>query len=257
MAALCVGAAALTVPLTLALARAVLDDRRARVAGVLAAASPALLLFGTTSADAAYAALGTGTACLLARRGAVARATGVALLAVATLFAWSLLAIGAWAVLLSLARDGVRRAAAVAAECAAATVALQAALAAATGYDPIGTFRATETVYRHSLAAVRPYAYWVVGSPVAWGVTLGLPIAAAALVALARRRPAALALAGVVAVAALAGFSKAETERIWLPFVPLACVAAADVLPVRRLRLAVAALLAQALAFELLFATVW
>ena len=55
------------------------------------------------------------------------------------------------------------------------------ALAAAYGYDPIGALRATEHVYRHSVASVRPYAFWVIGSPVAWGVMLGLPIAAAAL----------------------------------------------------------------------------
>ena len=108
------------------------------------------------------------------------------------------------------------------------------ALAAAYGYDPIGTLRATEDVYRHSVASVRPYAFWVVGSPVAWGVMLGLPIAAAALRSLARANDAAIALAVVVIVAAVAGFTKAETERIWLFLVPLACVAAAPAITPRR-----------------------
>jgi hypothetical protein len=204
-----------------------------------------------------YAALGTGTAALLASRPRAARAGGAALLAVAALFSWALVAIGAWAAVLAWRREGARRALALAAACAAATIGLQAALAGAAGYDPIGALRATEAVYRESLASVRPYAFWVAGSPVAWGVMLGAPVALGALVALARRRPAAVALAVVVGVAAVAGFTKAETERIWLPFAPLACVAAADVLPVRRLRLAAGALLAQALATQLLFATVW
>ena len=59
-----------------------------------------------------------------------------------------------------------------------------------------------------------------------------------------------------MAVSAVGGFTKAETERIWLPFVPLACVAAAA-LPIRRLSSVLLALGAQALAVELLFNTVW
>jgi len=51
--------------------------------------------------------------------------------------------------------------------------------------------------------------------------------------------------------------TKAETERIWLPFVPLACVAAAAVLPARRLKPVLWMLAAQALAVQLLFDTVW
>ena len=41
----------------------------------------------------------------------------------------------------------------------------------------------------------------------------------------ASRPPSALAV--IVVVSAVAGFTKAETERIWLPYVPLACAAAA------------------------------
>jgi hypothetical protein len=112
-------------------------------------------------------------------------------------------------------------------------------------------------VYRHSVASVRPYAFWLLGSPVAWAIMLGAPIAAAALAAVVRREPAAVALAVVVAVAATGGFTKAETERIWLFLVPLACVAAAPGLPRSRLGPAIAFLIAQALAVEVLFDTVW
>ena len=58
-------------------------------------------------------------------------------------------------------------------------------------------------------------------------------------------------------VAAVVGFTKAETERIWLFLVPLACVAAAPQLPTRRLTAVLRALGAQALAVELLFQTIW
>jgi hypothetical protein len=60
----------------------------------------------------------------------------------------------------------------------------------------------------------------------------------------------------VIVVATLGGFTKAETERIWLPFVPLACVAAAS-LGVRRLQLTLIVLAAQAIVIEVLFGTVW
>jgi hypothetical protein len=259
MAALCIAAAAAIAPLTYALARAVLpgQERSARVAGLLAVLSPAVLLFGFTSADAVYAALATAAAALLAARRPVARGAGAALLAVCALFSWALLAIGAWAVVLAWRREGLRAAAVVGGRCAVAVLGLLAVLAATAGYDPIDELRATETIYRHSLAEVRPYWFWALGSPTAWLAMLGLPVAAAWLVGLARLRPAAVALAAIIVVAAVLGFTKAETERIWLPFVPLACVAAADVLPARWTRAALALLGVQALAWELLFATIW
>jgi hypothetical protein len=97
----------------------------------------------------------------------------------------------------------------------------------------------------------------VFGSPAAWLVLLGLPTAWLALRSVADGDPAALALWGLVLVSSLLGLTKAETERIWLPFVPLACVAAAAVTPKPRLRLLLAVLVAQSLAIELLFFTVW
>ena len=48
-----------------------------------------------------------------------------------------------------------------------------------------------------------------------------------------------------------------ETERIWLPFVPLACVAAAAAVPAGRLRPVLTFLVFQAMVVELLFFTVW
>lgn len=253
-AALCIGAGALGAPLTYALGRALGDERDARVAALLFACSPLTLLFGVTSFDYLYATCGLAAACLLVAR---RRTAGALALAAASLMSWALLAVGAWAALVTWRRHGARAALALAAACALAVIALNGALAAAYGYDPIGTLRATESVYRQSVASVRPYAFWALGSPVAWGVMLGLPIAAAAVRSAARGDDAAIALGVVVAVAALGGFTKAETERIWLFLVPYACVAAAPALRGRRLPAVIGALLVQALVVEVLFDTIW
>jgi len=258
MAALCIAAAALTPAAVYAIARAVdLDPPRARLAAVLAALSPVALLFGVTSADAIFACVGAVTAALLCDRRTPVRAAGCAALLVASLFSWALLAVGAFGAVVALRRDGVRPALVLATGCGAAVLAGQGALALATGYDPIGTLTATEAYYRNSVASRRPYWFWVLGSPVAWGVMLGLPITAGVLLAARRGAPAGLAVATVVGVAAVAGFTKAETERIWLIFVPLACVAAAEALAPGRIRLLAAALAAQAFATAVLFATIW
>jgi hypothetical protein len=257
-AALCIGAAAACAPLTYALGRGLgQDERTARTAGLLAAAAPGLLLFGTTSADAVYAALGVGATALLVRPSWAARGAGALVLALAAFCSWALLAAGAFAVLVAWQSEGWRPAARLAVVCALPFLVFNGALAAAYGYDPIGTLRSTEAVYRNSLASVRPYWFWVLGSPIAWAACAGLPLTGGWLVALRRRRPEAVALAAIVAIASVLAFTKAETERIWLPFVPLACAAAATVIPPRRLRLVLLALAAQTLLTQLLFETVW
>jgi methylthioxylose transferase len=257
-AALCIAAAAACAPLTSMLASGLgRSERVARTAGLLAAASPGLLLFGMTSADAVYAALATAAAALLVRPSWAARGVGAVVLAIAAFCSWALLAAGAFAVLVAWQRRGWRDALLLGVLCAIPFLVLNAWLAAAYGYDPIGTLRATEAVYRRSLALVRPSWFWVLGSPIAWAVCAGLPLTGGWLRAARRREPDAVALAAVIAIASLLAFTKAETERIWLPFIPLACAAAATVISPRTLRLVLAALAAQALLTQLLFETVW
>jgi hypothetical protein len=251
LAALVIVAGACTAPLTYALARALLDQRRARFAALLVAFSPATLLFGVTSADWLYAAAGTGVAALLVRPRL--RALGCAAFALSALLSWALLAIGAWAAFVVARREGARRAAWLAAGCGLAVLALNGWLALAFGYDPIGALRGTHDVYRHSVASRRPYAFWVLGSPVAFFVTLGLPTA---WLALRTRATLTHALVLIVVASSVLGFTKAEVERIWLFVVPLAALAAAQS-PARRPRLIVAALLTQAIVTEGLFGTVW
>jgi hypothetical protein len=92
---------------------------------------------------------------------------------------------------------------------------------------------------------------------VAYLVALGPPIAWFALRAAGARHAPALALLVVLVTAAVLGFSKAETERIYQFLVPLACISAAITLPERRLPLVLSLLGAQALATEVLLYTVW
>ena len=107
------------------------------------------------------------------------------------------------------------------------------------------------------ISGARPWAYWLFGSPVAFLAAMGLPLAWYALRALAKADAAAVALAAVVVIAAALGFTKAETERIWLFMVPLAAVAAASAMPLDGPRPVLGALAAQALAVELLLWTIW
>lgn len=258
LAALVVGIGACCVPLTYRLALTLHGDEQvARLAGLLCAASPLVLLFGVTSFDFAFAAFGALAACGLVARSPWWRTFGLVAFAWASLMSWALLAVGAWAAIVVWRRDGLRPAFVLAVWCGLAVAAFQGALAARYGYDPIGTLRATEQVYRDSLARVRPYAFWVLGSPVAWALMLGPVIVAAVLRGVTVAKDgAAIAITAVVVIAAVGGFTKAETERIWLFFVPLACVAAAPYVRAAP-RTALAWLVVQALAVQLLMNTVW
>ena len=259
LAAFCIVVGAIAAPLTYGLARELLEERGARLAGLLMAISPQALMFGVTTADAVYCTLGLLAAWPLARPSRRARLLGAVLLVVASLFAWSLLAVGAWAAILAWRRHGLRSAIELSAICGVVLVALHGAFGALTGFDPIGTVRATEEVYRLGIAAIRPYWYWLFGSPVGFLLVLGIPITWLALRELARGTDEAVAIFAVLAIAAVMGFTKAETERIWLFFAPFVCLAAARGLA-RRPELLVpvaAALAAQALLHEALSDTVW
>jgi methylthioxylose transferase len=258
LAALTIGAGALSGPLAYLLARQVLDDRRARLAALLLALAPGALLFGATSADAVFMSLGLLAAWPLAARSWAARAAGAALLAAGSFFAWSLLAVGAWAAILTLRRDGLRPAVALSVLCGAALLAFYALVYAASGFDPIGTLRATEEVYRAGVASIRPYWFWLLGSPAAFLLVLGLPLSWLALRALATGETTAIAIFAVIATAAVLGFTKAETERIWLFLAPFVCLAAAAATSERTpLRPLLGALAAQAVLYEVAWETVW
>ena len=86
------------------------------MAAVLIAFTPALVLFGVTSVDYAFAALGTATAWLLVCAGPRAAHWPAARWPrCGSFFSWLLPAIAAWAVLVVLRRDGAGAPAVIAA----------------------------------------------------------------------------------------------------------------------------------------------
>jgi methylthioxylose transferase len=100
----------------------------------------------------------------------------------------------------------------------------------AAGFNWFDGLAATRTQYWAGVASRRPYSYFVVGDLGAFALAVG-PAAAVGLAHLRDRRTW-LLVGGVIAVIALAdlsGMSKAEVERIWLPFVPWMLLATAAV----------------------------
>ncbi len=246
------------VPLTYLLARRLgIAADRSRAAALLIAFSPAALLYGVLSTDAMFATLGLAAACLLVGAGPRDWIGGAIALAVASFFSWALLAVGAFAAVVQLLRRGLRSAVAMAAVAALILAALYLALYAATGFDPIGSVRAAGDAYDLGISNARPYLFWLFGSPVAFAVALGIPTAWFAARALGSGNEVAIGLAAIVVVSVLIGLTKAETERIWLFMGPLAAVAAATLVPVRRMPAICALLVVQALLTQILLDTVW
>ncbi|MGG5258156.1 hypothetical protein [Phycicoccus avicenniae] len=235
-------------------------------AAVLMAVS-ADAVFATTAAWAA-AALAAATAARTAR----AR-TGFAVLG-GLLFGWcvmesyGLTLIGLLAVAVLLAGKGSGRG-----RLTVAAVGGVSALAVVLAFVPLGfawwdAYPALHERYWAGIASTRPWWYWVFGNIAALLLVAG-PVLPAALGAgsdrlralVARRRPdpvAALVAAGIVmvSVADLSLMSKAEVERIWLPFLPWLLLSATW-LPARWLRWALPAQALAALLLQHLVRTVW
>ncbi len=257
MASLTIGLTALSIPLTYVLARSLMDDRSARIATLLFAFAPSALIYGATSADGMFVTFGLVAAITLLHASRRTRAAGGLIAAAGSFFAYSLLAIPAWATIVLWRREGFRIAALVAIWCGVVLIAGYALLYAATGFDIFGALGSADEAYRIGVASVRPYLYWLFGSPAAFLVAAGLPITWYGVQALVARDDLAIALAAVIAVAAIGGYTKSETERIWLFLVPLLCLAAARFLPAHRVPLVIGLLSTQAVASELLLDTAW
>jgi hypothetical protein len=256
LAALTIVVGALATPLLYLLGREIASEAEARAAALLFVFVPTSLLYGATSGDALFATLGVLAAVgLLARRPA-RRVLGAAALALAVFFSYALLAVGAWAAVVRWRREGIGAALRLAALCFAVLLVAFLALDLLTGFDLVAAIRATDDRYREGIARLRPYAFWFFGSPAAFVLLLG-PVAWFAGRSLATKEPAALGLAAVIAVSVLAGYTKAETERIWLFLVPFACLAAARSLPARRLPIVLVAATAQAILIETFLFTKW
>ncbi len=256
LAALTIVVGALATPVLYLLGRSLFGEVEGRVAALLFVFVPTSMLYGATSADALYATLALAAAAALLGRRWGTQVLGAGLLALASFFSYALLAAGAWAAIVRWCRQGLRGAVRIGLLCAAALVALYLALYLVAGFDLFAAVSATEDRYREGIAHVRPYLFYFFGSPAAYLLMLG-PVAWFAARSLARREATAVALAAVIAVSMVAGFTKAETERIWLFLVPFACLAAARAISVKRVPLLLAALTAQAVVFEILLFTKW
>lgn len=256
MAALTIVVGAAATPVLYALGRRLFDEKTARVASLLFVFVPASLLYGATSADALFATLGLVAVLLMLSKRALVVFFGAVSLAVATFFSYALLAIAGWAGLVKWRRDGFAAMVRLALLCGAVLIVFYGVLALATGFDVVAAVDATHDRYYKGVAGVRPYLFYFFGSPAAFLVILG-PVAWFASRSLGSREITALALAAVILVAVVGGYTKAETERIWLFLVPLACLTAARALPEKYLSPMLLALAAQALLFELVFDTSW
>jgi hypothetical protein len=103
-----------------------------------------------------------------------------------------------------------------------------------TGFWWLDGLAATGARYWAGVGGRRPYSYFVVGNLGAFALALG-PAAAVAVARLRDRATWLLVGSGLaaVAVADLSGMSKAEVERIWLPFVPWVLLATAALVTTR------------------------
>ncbi len=88
-----------------------------------------------------------------------------------------------------------------------------------TGFWWFDGLRATKRVYYETIALERPYRYFVIANIAILGIVIG-PMGAVGLAWLRDRRAWLVvgSVAVAVAVADISGLSKAEVERIWLPF---------------------------------------
>jgi hypothetical protein len=101
------------------------------------------------------------------------------------------------------------------------------AMFAALGFSWFAGFAATRHAYWSGVASRRPYSYFFFADLALLAVAVGPAIAVA--LARLRDRTTWLLVASAVAIIAIAdvsGMSKAEVERIWLPFVPWLVIAA-------------------------------
>jgi hypothetical protein len=144
---------------------------------------------------------------------------------------------------------------------ALAAAALVCAAFTAAGFWWLTGYQHLRVIYAASAAAARPYGYFVWANLAAFACAIGPAVVAglSRLPRVAARGPATLligAAAAAVLVADLSGLSKAEVERIWLPF-GIWLVLACAWLPARHARGWLVAQAALALAVNSLLLTVW
>ena len=259
--ALVVAVAATTPVAVLIAVRAVAGERLARSAAPFLVIAPAAIWI-VTSADALFMGVGAWAVTLTviailderpARSAALALGGGL-LFGVVCFLSFGLVLLGT----IPLAVAIWRRRARALLVAAAGALGVFAAFAAA-GYWWLDGLAAARGQYYDGVASVRPFGYFVVANMAAFAIATG-PATAAGLGRLGRGPLWVLVAGGAaaVAVADLSAMSKAEVERIWLPFAPWVMLAAA-MLPedIARRRRWLAAQAVAAIGLEAFLVTAW
>ena len=249
--------------------RAVSDEATARSAAPFVAVAPTAIWIAV-SADAYFAGVAAWGIALLAlaasrrvrRPIAVAGAAGL-LLGWAVFLNYGLLLIGlpALAVLIAV---GNRRAALTALGAALPAAVAVAAVFAAAGFWWFDGYTLVQQRYWQGIAAIRPFQYWSWANLAAVACAIGVGSVAGVGrvfdISAIRRRSGlnllALAVIAAMLCADLSMLSKAETERIWLPFT-VWLTATPALLPVSTHRWWLAANVVGALAINHFILTNW
>lgn len=259
--ALVLAAGASGVIAVLVTVRDVAGETAARAAAPFLVVAPAAIWW--SSADALYLGvsawavalivLGTGA---VGRRSVVLTVGGGVLFGVTAMLSYGLVLLAVIPLAVAIARHEVRRLGFAAAGAAAVVL-----LFVPAGFWWLAGLAATRVRYYAGVGGRRPYRYFVVGDLGAFALALG-PMAAVGL-AILRDRRLFLLVGGalvVVALADLSGLSKAEVERIWVPFVPWVLVATAAIGVRRRVgwvRLALCAQVAVAVGIQAAIHSPW
>lgn len=229
---------ALAVPAVLVATREMAGERWARSAAPFLVLAPAAL-WVATSADALFMGVTAWAVALFALamrdRGARSDELAVAsgfLFGAGLFLSYGLTLMAIFPVAIALHRRRLRP---LLLACIGPLVVV--ALFAAAGFWWFDGLSSTRVEYAKSIARYRPYSYFVFANIAAFAIVVG-PATAAGLARLRDRSLWVLVGAGLVAVvvADVSGMSKAEVERIWLPFAPWVILATASLAGSRRIR---------------------
>lgn len=221
-------AAASSVPAVLLAVREVGGQDRARAAAPFLVLAPSAVAW--SSGDGMFMGVGAWAAALLilatgrrGRRADVLAFAGGLAAGAGLMLSYGLVLLGLVPLTVIVARRRWR----VAAIAALPIAAVLAGFATA-GFWWLAGLRATRKLYHEGIALRRPQSYFVWANLAALAIAVG-PAVWVGLARLRDRRLWLLAGAALAAIALadLSGLSKAEVERIWLPFVPWLLAAAA------------------------------
>ncbi|MEU1850870.1 hypothetical protein ABZ499_16725 [Streptomyces sp. NPDC019990] len=230
----CIAVGATACVAVLVTVRALADEVLARRAAPFLVLAPAAVWMGT-SADAYFAAVAAWAVALLAlavtRRSLWWAGASGLLFGLTCYLSYGLTLVALIAVaVLALGRHGIRERPALLAPLLAGLAVVPTAFTLA-GFDWWEAYHLLVTRYHQGAGGIRPYGYWVWANLACTVLITGLAAAAglrrtgAVLLRHRTASPADVRLALLVSAALLAllvadlsGMSKAETERIWLPF---------------------------------------